>query len=91
MKQMTIIVPEGEGNNLSSIVGVYKIFTRANQYWEEKGGNAPFNIQLAGISKEVEVYEGLFAVRPQINISAIAKTDLIVIPSLNNIYQTMVK
>ena len=91
MKQMTIIVPEGEGNNLSSIVGVYKIFTRANKYWEEKGGNAPFNIQLAGISKEVEFYEGLFAVRPHTDISAIAKTDLIVIPSLNHNYQKAVK
>lgn len=34
MKHLTIIVPEGE-NNLSSIVGAYKILTRANAYWKD--------------------------------------------------------
>jgi hypothetical protein len=34
MKHLTIIVPEGQ-NNLSSIVGPYKIFIRANEYWKE--------------------------------------------------------
>ena len=34
MKHLTILVPDGE-NNLSSIVGAYKIFTRANEYWKE--------------------------------------------------------
>lgn len=91
MKHLTIIIPDGDGNNLSSIVGTYKIFTRANKYWEQNGVKPPFNIQLAGISKEVEFYEGLFAVRPHTNISAIAKTDLIVIPSLNHNYQKTVK
>ena len=33
MKHLTILVPDGE-NNLSSIVGTYKIFTRANEYLE---------------------------------------------------------
>ena len=35
MKHLTILVPDGKGNNLSSIVGAYKIFTRANAYWKE--------------------------------------------------------
>ena len=34
MKHLTILVPDGE-NNLSSIVGSYKIFTRANAFWKE--------------------------------------------------------
>ena len=34
MKHLTILVPDGE-NNLSSIVGAYKIFTRANEYWSQ--------------------------------------------------------
>jgi hypothetical protein len=53
MKHLTIIVPDGE-NNLSSIVGAYKIFTRANAYWKANGGKELFKIELAGISKEVE-------------------------------------
>jgi hypothetical protein len=35
-KHLTILVPDGE-NNLSSIVGAYKIFTRVNEYWKETG------------------------------------------------------
>jgi transcriptional regulator GlxA family with amidase domain len=96
MKHLTIIVPEGEGNNLSSIVGAYKIFTRANAYWKESdsyltGRKELFTIELAGISKEVEFYDGLFTVKPHTNISAITKTNLIIIPSLNHNYEKAVK
>lgn len=90
MKHLTIVVPEGQ-NNLSSIVGAYKIFTRANAYWINKGNREIFKIQLAGISKEVNFYEGLFAVKPHSNIAEINKTDLIIIPSLNHNYQEAIK
>lgn len=90
MKHLTIIVPEGE-NNLSSIVGAYKIFTRANEYWKGSGRRDLFKIELAGISKKVDFYGGLFTVKPQTNISAISKTDLIIIPSLNHNYQKALK
>lgn len=85
MKHLTIIVPEGE-NNLSSIIGTYKLFSRANVYWKEKYSEQLFEIQLAGISKQVDFYEGLFSVKPHTSISGILKTDLIIIPSLNHNY-----
>jgi len=90
MKHLTILVPEGE-NNLSSIVGAYKIFTRANEYWKNSGRKELFKIELAGISKKVDFYNGLFTVNPHTHISAIKKTDLIIIPSLNHNYQKSVK
>ena len=90
MKHLTIIVPEGQ-NNLSSIVGAYKIFTRANEYWKKTGRRELFKIELAGISKKVEFYEGLFTVKPHTNISAITKTNLIIIPSLNHNYQKAIQ
>jgi len=90
MKHLTILVPDGQ-NNLSSIVGAYKIFTRANMYWRETGRKDLFKIQLAGISKKVEFYEGLFTVTPHTHISAITRTNLIIIPSLNHNYQMAVK
>jgi transcriptional regulator GlxA family with amidase domain len=90
MKHLTILVPDGQ-NNLSSIVGAYKIFTRANEYWKDSGRSAVFKIQLAGISKKVEFYDGLFTVTPHTHVSAIRKTDLIIIPSLNHNYQKAVK
>lgn len=90
MKHLTIVVPDGQ-NNLSSIVGAYKIFSRANAYWKETGRQEPFMIQLAGNSREVEFYEGLFSVRPHTNISAVTKTNLIIIPSLNHHYNEAVE
>lgn len=90
MKHLTILVPDGQ-NNLSSIVGAYKIFTRANDCWKETGRGELFKIELAGISKEVEFYDGLFSVRPHTHISSIQKTDLVIIPSLNHNYNTAVE
>lgn len=86
MKHLTIIVPDGE-NNLSSIVGTYKLFTRANAYWKERGNQDVFKIQLAGHSDQVDFYEGLFSVKPHTSIATISKTDLIIIPSLNHNYE----
>lgn len=90
MKHLTILVPEGQ-NNLSSIVGAYKIFSRANAYWKDRGRRELFKIELAGISKKVEFYDGLFTVKPHTHISNIAKTNLIIIPSLNHNYEKAVK
>lgn len=93
MKHLTILVPDsvaGSSNNLSSIVGAYKIISRANQHWKQHTGGERFTIQLAGISKEVEFYDGLFSVRPHTHISVISKTNLIIIPSLNHHYHKAV-
>nr|WP_315156358.1 helix-turn-helix domain-containing protein [uncultured Flavobacterium sp.] len=90
MNHLTIIVPDGE-NNLSSIVGAYKIFSRANVYWKQTQNKELFAIQLAGISEKVEFYDGLFSVKPHVNITGIAKTNLIIIPSLNHNYAKAVE
>jgi len=90
MKHLTILVPDGQ-INLSSVVGAYKIFSRANARWKESGKKELFTIQLAGLSKKVELYDGLFTIKPHLNISAIKKTNLIIIPSLNHNYQKAVK
>ncbi|MEQ7799954.1 helix-turn-helix domain-containing protein [Pedobacter sp. ASV1-7] len=90
MKHLTILVPDGK-NNLSSIIGAYKIFTRANEHWVNTGRKQIFKIQLAGISKKVDLYEGLFSIKPHTSITSIKKTDLIIIPSLNHNYQEAVK
>jgi len=91
MKHLTILVPNGGENNLSSIVGAYKIFSRANQHWKQTGKKELFKIELAGTSKKVGFYDDLFTVKPHTHISAISKTNLIIIPSLNHSYEKAVK
>ncbi|TSD66980.1 helix-turn-helix domain-containing protein [Inquilinus sp. KBS0705] len=90
MKHITILAPLGQ-NNLSSIVGSYKILMRANQYWQQKGNRSLYNIQVAGVSDKVEYYDGLFAVKPHTHITDIKKTDLLLIPSLNHNYQSAIE
>jgi transcriptional regulator GlxA family with amidase domain len=91
MKHITILVPEGEGNNLSSIVGAYKIFSRANEYSKKRGSKDLYEIQVAGSSKKVKYYDGLFTVQPHVNVTSVLKTKLIIIPSLNHNYKKVVK
>jgi transcriptional regulator GlxA family with amidase domain len=91
MKHITILVPQGEGNNLSSIVGAYKILTRANAYWQERGAKELYKIELAGVSKQVSYYDGLFSVNPKKDIADITNTDLVIIPSLNHDYDNTIE
>ena len=46
---------------------------------------------MAGVSKKVEFYDGLFTVKPHTHVSSITKTDLVIIPSLNHNYQKAIK
>lgn len=87
MRHITILVPDGE-NNLSSIVGAYKIISRAEAHWRDQGRAGVFQVQLAGISDEVNFYDGLFTVKPHTHIRNITKTDLVIIPSLNHNHET---
>ncbi|HWB90864.1 MAG TPA: helix-turn-helix domain-containing protein [Puia sp.] len=91
MQRITIVVPDGNGNNLSSIVGAYKILSRANDYWKATRKTTLYKIEVAGVSKTVEYYEGLFSVRPHTSIRKITKTNLVIIPSLNHNYQQAVR
>lgn len=86
MRHLTILVPDGQ-NKLSSIICTYKVFTKANAYWKGIHGKDLFTIQLAGSSDEVTFYEGLFSVKPHTHISAIGKTDLIIVSALHPNYQ----
>src|SRR5688572_17603912 len=89
MKHLSLIVPDGQSNlsTIACLIGAYEIFTRANEHWEAKGNAPLFKIELAGISDKTEVY-GLFSVKPQVHISAVLQTDLIIIPSLARNYQS---
>lgn len=90
MKHLTILVPDGE-NNLSSIVGAYKILTRANKFWKDAGRKGVFKIEVAGLSKEVDFYGGLFTAKPHKHVSDIIRTNLVIVPSLNHNYTKAVK
>ncbi|MBN9383022.1 MAG: helix-turn-helix domain-containing protein [Chitinophagaceae bacterium] len=93
MKHLTIVVPDGQNNltTIACISGAYEIFAAANDYWVKTGKKKLFKIELAGVSKKVNFYEGLLTVSPGINVTSITKTNLIIIPAFNYFYKKAVK
>jgi transcriptional regulator GlxA family with amidase domain len=79
MKQVTIVVPQGEVN-LSSITGAFEVLSRANAQWQRMGNKSRMEIRIAGLVKELKVDVGFFSVHP-LSINDITKTDLVIIPS----------
>src|SRR5882672_1480837 len=81
MKQLTILVPNGH-QNLSSVVGSFEVFTKANEYYQNIGKEPVFKIQLAGTSRSVKLYGDLFLIKTQLSIAEVHRTNLIIIPAL---------
>ncbi len=83
MKHLTIIVPNGQSNmsTITCVIGAYEAFATANSFRKLNGKKDLFTIEVAGTSKKTEIFNGLFTVAPEANISAITKTNLIIIPS----------
>lgn len=86
MKHISILVPNG-ASNLSSIVGAYKILTRANSLWKERHQETRYRIELVGLRERTELYDGLFSIQPHKLIQDVSNTNLIIIPSLSHQYE----
>jgi transcriptional regulator GlxA family with amidase domain len=81
MKIITILVPEGAV--LASIADPRYMFTAANELLKSSGKKSEFIVQLAGLTKEVKLNEGLFTINTDILIDEVVHTDLIIIPAIS--------
>lgn len=81
MKHVSILVPNSPCI-LSSVIGAYKVFSTVNMTLESQGKRPFFKIKLVGINAETALYDGLFAIRPDVLLKDAAKTDLIIIPAI---------
>lgn len=79
---MSILVPKG-AVALGCIEGSFIMFTKANEFLRARGRPALFKVQLVGLTREAQVYDRLFSVRPDATIESVRKTDLIIIPAVN--------
>ncbi|HSP88937.1 MAG TPA: helix-turn-helix domain-containing protein [Ignavibacteriaceae bacterium] len=79
MKHITIIVTRGA--ILGNIEGPRQLFTEVNQLLINTGKKALFKIQLAGLSKESQLNDGLYTITTDL-LQSIKKTDLIIIPAM---------
>lgn len=89
MKKLIILVPNGP-HNLISVASAYKILNRAEKHWQSLGNSPQFSIQLAGLSKEVAIEDGLFLLHPKL-LSKTGKADFIIIPSIDHNYVSAIE
>jgi transcriptional regulator GlxA family with amidase domain len=82
MKHVSILVPEGECS-ITTIEGTYQILLRVNDWLVEAGEEPMFQVRLVGQSSEIQMKEGRFRIRPDVNFGDVHKTDLIIIPSVH--------
>lgn len=89
MKYVTIIVPKGKVN-LSSITGSFEILSRADKYWQKLGNRPRMDIRIAGFQSGQPLNAGFFSIHPM-DIAAIRKTDLVIIPSIAYDYDNAIR
>ncbi|MBO9152088.1 GlxA family transcriptional regulator [Chitinophaga sp. GCM10012297] len=89
MKHVSILIPRGAAA-LGCIEGAYRMFTQCNEFLVRRDRPALFDVQMVGISEEGQVYDKAFTVRPDTVVSAVAKTDLIIIPAVNGVMEEVV-
>lgn len=89
MKHLSIILPNGQ-TNLTKLAGAVEIFTLANEHWLSRYGTSAFHIQLVGERREQEFLSGMMILRPGAGINEIKKTDLIVIPAMDDQPEQMI-
>ncbi len=80
MKTVSILVPESAV--LEAVADPRYLFTAVNQFLQVSGKPAFFQVQLVGLTREVQYQKGLFLVRTDKLLDEVKKTDLIIIPAL---------
>ncbi|RYZ97658.1 MAG: helix-turn-helix domain-containing protein [Sphingobacteriaceae bacterium] len=81
MKHVSILIPLGH-SSISNIEGTYQILNEVNNFLGEMGKPSLFNVQLVGLDKSTVQRSGLFTISPDVLITEVKKTDLIIIPAL---------
>ena len=86
MKHVSILVPKGH-TSIVNIGGTHQMLSWVNEFFEQTGREAMFDIHLVGLEKRTEQSTGMFTVNPDALISDVAKTDLIIIPAIHGDFE----
>jgi transcriptional regulator GlxA family with amidase domain len=83
MKHVSILVPKGN-SSVSNIEGAYKLFTGVNDILHNNKKPRLFKVQLVASEKELTPNNSLFNAIADVTIRDVNKTDLIIIPALQD-------
>ncbi len=84
MKHISVIVPVGN-SIVDTIIAPFNMLRMANSYYRRinRLKEAPFKIDLVGLSREPVLYQGLFSIQPTATIEEVIKTDLIIVSPIS--------
>jgi transcriptional regulator GlxA family with amidase domain len=94
MKHLTILIPDSQStlSTAACIAGAAEMFTEANAHWRKTDREPPFVIELGGVTERCEILNGHITFTPTAPVSAIKRSDLVIIPStLIRSYETATK
>ena len=86
MKHVSILVPHGH-TSLPNIDGTHQILTQVNTFLAAMGRPAFFDVKLVGLAGETSQRDGLYTIKPDLLLSDVARTDLIIIPAIHENYE----
>ncbi|WP_020601120.1 GlxA family transcriptional regulator [Spirosoma panaciterrae] len=89
MKHISILVPHGA--ILGSLEGSRQLLTQVNQFAKAKGARPLFQVQLVGLSHEIQLSGGSFTAHADRLLDEVKKTDLIIIPALDGDIQKAIE
>ena len=81
MKNIIILVPETAIP--ACIVDPRYMFTAVNTFLKNAGKPPEFSVQLAGLSKKIELNDGSITINTDTHIKDVKKADLIIIPAIS--------
>lgn len=82
MKHISILVPHGH-TSLPNIDGTHQILSEVNNIRRAMDMEPLFKIQLVGLSNTIPQRNGLYTIQPDILITDVQKTDIIIIPAMH--------
>ncbi|MEP2447194.1 MAG: helix-turn-helix domain-containing protein [Balneola sp.] len=90
MKHISILIPRGH-TSLVNIAGTHQIFSQVNGIAQQMGKNPVFDVHLVGLENKIPQSTGFFTSSPDLLVSEIEKTDLIIIPAIHGDIETGLK
>lgn len=89
MKRVAILVPQEAVS--AGIVDPRILFTGVNEFLEAAGQPPLFQVQLVGLSKQVQLHNGVFNVRTDVLLNNYEKADLVIIPPIGGDFSLMIE
>lgn len=87
MKHVSILIPRGHVS-VVNIGGTHQIFSMVNATLKQMGREPVFDLQVVGLDKETRLTTGLFSITPDILMSDVEKTDMVIIPAIHDDLET---